>query len=698
MTTPELQRIYPEWEIIRLLGEGAFGKVYEIRRGGGERDSIAPEERAALKVIHIPQSESEVKLLQSEGADVSAHFEELARQLSNEIATQAKLKGNSNIVSYEDRKIVPDPDGIGQTILIRMELLTPLLDLMAANSMGQAEVLRLGLDMARALLLCERFHIIHRDIKPQNIFISPAGDYKLGDFGVARQLEQTTANLSRKGTYNYMAPEVFHGRLCNATVDIYSLGIVLYTLLNGNRAPFLPSSITGSTVTNHDRESAQTKRLSGEALPPLEGVPAALNEVILRMCAFDPKDRYQNARELMAALESVAYELQGERTLSLWERTPGAAPLMDAAAEDEGSKWIDGTPYMPEKVPISEPEPEPPPPVSERKKSPGKALIAAMAGLVLVLTGVVAWLAMRGRPEAVIDAGGGTSAESTAASDVTAESETLLTTISNTTLAATATETTTLPPTTSTTKPATTATKASTTTKQSIGTTDLFEKQREAIRNNPNLTPQEKQQALKLLTYKIDKNGIFYVEHERWSSTQGFNQIYDLASPLIQMVYGTIRIKFRYNNQDWMIQMWKGRYGLEMLGGEIGVFTKPTTQAAEHYYSALPSEELVMAMDVWQHNFLTGQTKYLFTRGPEKNWWLNGFVPGSLYEFNRKSEIIMLANMQFPDQEMLGLFVSGMEKAGFRQGTPSRDNPETYITSGTSIKFCWQHIDQDAYF
>ncbi|MCL2494623.1 MAG: serine/threonine protein kinase [Oscillospiraceae bacterium] len=333
MTTPELQKIYPDWEIIGLLGEGAFGKVYEIRRGGGSLEA-----HAALKVIHIPQSENEARLLRSEGNDVSAHYEEVARQLSDEIAAQAKLKGNSNIVHCEDRKIVPDGDGIGQTILIRMELLRPLPALMEEGALGQEQVLQLGRDMARALLLCERHRIIHRDIKPQNIFISPNGDFKLGDFGMAKQLEQTASFLPRKGTYNFMAPEVFHGRPCDAAVDIYSLGVVLYTLLNGNRAPFLPPFASNATVTSRDRETAQTRRLSGEPLPPLPCVSAALGDVIARMCAFDPKDRYQNARELVGALESAAYELQGERTVSMWSLigsgAPGAAMPIDGITED----------------------------------------------------------------------------------------------------------------------------------------------------------------------------------------------------------------------------------------------------------------------------------------------------------------------------------------------------------------------------
>jgi len=277
-----------------------------------------------------------------------------------------------------------------------------------------------------------------------------------------------------------------------------------------------------------------------------------------------------------------------------------------------------------------------------------------------------------------------------------------------------------------TTKPLATAAPVST-TKKPTGTTDLYEKEKNDIINS-NMSAQEKRQALNLLSYKMDENGIFYVDHEPWQKQFGFNQIYDLASPLIQLVYGTIRIKFRYGyvyklgtegaekgkvlyddsgnpiyetgangkpvEKDWMIQLWKGRYGLVMLGAEFGVYTKPSTQQTQHYNAAVSEEELVMAMDVYQHNFLTKQTKYLFTRGPESAWWLTGFVPGSFYEYNKKSEIIAVANIQFPSEDMMKLFYNAMKNVGFRDGSPGRDNPETITTNGNSVKFCWQYIDQ----
>ena len=291
--------------------------------------------------------------------------------------------------------------------------------------------------------------------------------------------------------------------------------------------------------------------------------------------------------------------------------------------------------------------------------------------------------------------------------------------------------TTTTKKTTTTAKPLPTVPKVTTTKPPTMSPEEEeIKRQQENIKNNPNMSQAEKRAALNLLSYKVDKNGIFYVEHQPWQKQFGFNEIYDRVSPLIQLIYSTIRVKFRYGYvyklyesgdkkgqvmygidgkpvyetdasgkpipKDWMVQLWKGRYGLVMLGAEFGVYTKPSTQNAEHYYSAVAEEELVMAMDVYQQNFLTGTKKHLFTRGPESHWWLTGFVSGTFHQNNNKSEIICVANIQFPNQEMLKAFETPFAAAGFKLGSPGRDTPETYLVSGNSIKFSWQYIDQDS--
>ena len=291
------------WNITRLLGEGSYGKVFEI-----ERSEFGQTYRAALKVITVPQSSAEVRSVISEGMSVSqaeAYFHGIVEELMHEFSIMFKLKGTANIVSCEDLRVLEHPDGIGWDILIRMELLHLLLPYVYQHPMARRDIIRLGIDICKALELCQRYNIIHRDIKPENIFISDNGDYKLGDFGIARTIERTTSGLSKKGTYSYMAPEVYAGREYGFSVDTYSLGLVLYRMLNKNRGPFLPQP--PEAITFSSREQALARRMSGEPLPsPFYG-EGRLGEIVLKACAFDPKDRYSSPQQLRQELEAILY-------------------------------------------------------------------------------------------------------------------------------------------------------------------------------------------------------------------------------------------------------------------------------------------------------------------------------------------------------------------------------------------------------
>jgi len=138
--------------------------------------------------------------------------------------------------------------------------------------------------------------LIHRDIKPQNIFINAGGHYKLGDFGISRKLEKTSSGLSKKGTYPYMAPEVYMGKEYNSNVDIYSLGMLMYRLLNGNRLPFLP--LAPNPIRHDDTERALIRRMSGEEIPAPAFASKELSEIILKMCAYKKENRYKTASEV----------------------------------------------------------------------------------------------------------------------------------------------------------------------------------------------------------------------------------------------------------------------------------------------------------------------------------------------------------------------------------------------------------------
>jgi serine/threonine protein kinase len=295
--------IFNSWYIKSLLGEGSFGKVFEI-----ERQDFGVTYKAALKAITIPQNQSEIKSVMADGMDeasATSYFRQVVEDIVSEFVLMSKLKGNSNIVSYEDHIVLEHTEGIGWDILIRMELLTPLIDHIHKEKLSRKDVIKLGIDLCKALELCQKYNIVHRDIKPENIFISDNGDYKLGDFGIARTLEKTSGALSKKGTYVYMAPEIYRDDEYGSNVDIYSLGIVMFRLLNENRTPFLPAY--PAPITHKDREAAIKKRISGAVLPRPANADGRLAEIVLKACAYDPKDRYFSPMEMREELEAILY-------------------------------------------------------------------------------------------------------------------------------------------------------------------------------------------------------------------------------------------------------------------------------------------------------------------------------------------------------------------------------------------------------
>ena len=296
-----LGEVWPQWRIAEAIGQGGYGKVYKI-----ERDDIGGHFESALKVISIPNDTAEVEAALTEGMtmdDATDYFRGVVEEIVKEFTIMERLKGNTNIVDYEDHAVLQHDNDPGWDILIRMELLTPLTKEMRSRTFTEEEVIKIGLDLCTALELCSKNHIIHRDIKPENIFISKNGDYKLGDFGVARTAEKTMSALSKKGTYTYMAPEVFKGDNYDSSVDIYSLGLVLYRLLNGNRDPFLPPA--PAKITFAMREQAMTRRMSGESFPlPVTG-SREMAAILQKACAFKAENRYQTASEMKEDLNKI---------------------------------------------------------------------------------------------------------------------------------------------------------------------------------------------------------------------------------------------------------------------------------------------------------------------------------------------------------------------------------------------------------
>ncbi len=299
------------WDIVEPIGHGSFGTVYKI-----SRDLFGELEHAALKVITIPQDSRDIEEMYNDGYDeesITSTFKSYLKSIVAEYALMRKMNGSANIVNCDDVQYIQHDDGIGWDIFIKMELLTPLVKALP-NDIPEETVIKLAKDMCAALKLCKKFDIVHRDIKPQNIFVSPNGDFKLGDFGVAKTVEKTTGG-TKVGTYKYMAPEVYNNQPYGSSADIYSLGLVLYWMLNHRRMPFVP--LPPAKLAAGMEEEARMRRLSGEVLPEPANGSAALKRIVLKACAYDPKDRFHSAEEMLLALEGITQEPEDDRTVGV---------------------------------------------------------------------------------------------------------------------------------------------------------------------------------------------------------------------------------------------------------------------------------------------------------------------------------------------------------------------------------------------
>ena len=321
----QLSSVWPEWRITDTLGKGTYGDVYEILR-----DDLGISYKCALKVLTLESYESDPSL------------EEFVRNVSREIDMMMQLKGAPHIVTIEDYAVLRDK-GV-RTILIRMELLESVEKLSRKpGGLDKGEVLQLGIDICTALTSCELSNIIHRDIKLSNIFYSKKTGYKLGDFGISRTMDSIheKISMSSAGTIQYLAPEVYYGYKYDNTVDIYSLGISLYILLNNNLPPFCneynlpPEQISMAMI-----HEANMRRLRGERFGAPANADERLASVICAACDPDPGNRFPSASQFLNALLAC----RDNRPVSLPGKTQSlnmtSQVLPSAGAEDNPTKML----------------------------------------------------------------------------------------------------------------------------------------------------------------------------------------------------------------------------------------------------------------------------------------------------------------------------------------------------------------------
>ena len=325
----ELPEKWDGWTIVNKIGEGSSGSVYEAVRGTLHR---------AVKIICLPRDEADRAALMIETKDTASaalSLAEMAGTISRSIETQQSLKDNEHIVGIEDYVIQKSDDGLDYRIYILMELLTPLTDCFDEEPVTEERIVKIGEDICDALSVLEDNKIIHRDIKPGNIFIDTSGNFKLGDFGSAGRIDRSSENPAIRGTYSYMAPEIFSQKKHDHRADIYSLGIVLYRLMNRGRDPFVDPE--KQLVGYRERENALIRRMQGEELPAPVDASEKLARAILNATAHDPVYRYKDAAQMKADLQKV---LEPDAKVELIKMKPESGGGNQSGIKEQGAKKV----------------------------------------------------------------------------------------------------------------------------------------------------------------------------------------------------------------------------------------------------------------------------------------------------------------------------------------------------------------------
>lgn len=305
----ELKLISPllsNMEVVECLSVRGAAAVYIVK-------STKSGQTYILKHISVPESQKQVDALMFTGAaatteDAQKYYEQVVSDYQTELTTLEALSASPNLDCFRSYQIAPKEDGVGYDMYLLAEHRKTLVDYLADNAMTKLCAVNLAMDLCSALIDLRNAGLIHRDVKPSNIYLNAQGHFLLGDLGIAKIDDLKYCTMPESMLSSYSAPELFSllGTI-EPTTDIYSVGLILYRIFNGNHAPFEDE--------NTSAKAADRRRVTGEALPVPMYADYEISEIILKACAFKPEDRYQTPQELKDALVEYMKRNQLDDTL-----------------------------------------------------------------------------------------------------------------------------------------------------------------------------------------------------------------------------------------------------------------------------------------------------------------------------------------------------------------------------------------------
>lgn len=203
-----------------------------------------------------------------------------------------------------------------------------------------------------------------------------------------------------------------------------------------------------------------------------------------------------------------------------------------------------------------------------------------------------------------------------------------------------------------------------------------------------------------VLSYQYSYQDDYYYTNDKdcWQDNFGFARVYDIVSPYIALEYDYTRVFFKYDNKDFMVQLWKGQYGYIFYGGEIGVYHRESDGKETGYFTFFKTAEEKywpkMEMTLY-HEKLNGEWEREFTRDYDYYWWCTGFKPGHLRMVEPADELRIVARITFVDKEMATLFADGLKACNFTQAQDqSSVGLDSYYQNGRDVYLQWQNISE----
>ena len=245
-----------------------------------------------VKIISIPASQVQLQALLLTGAyqtEAAArdYFLELAQGIVAESDILVSLSKKEGFLPFEDRQIVPKENEVGYDVYLLSNYRRTLTRHLRKTNMTHLAAINLGLDMCAALTVARRAGYLYADLKPENIFVCNDREFRIGDLGFMKLDSLRFTSIPDRYISAYTAPEIIDAFSdVNPTIDIYAAGLILYQVYNGGVLPF-------------------EGRAPAEVLPAPAYADYELAEIILKACATDPADRWQDPYEMGQAL--VAY-------------------------------------------------------------------------------------------------------------------------------------------------------------------------------------------------------------------------------------------------------------------------------------------------------------------------------------------------------------------------------------------------------